>query len=90
MKTKSPSLVAAALLCVLSVTAHAADPKIAQKQQDIRTMAQQTLQRLYKAEPKAKSAVHGAAGYAVFSNMGVKILLAGSGSGKGIAVRNSA
>jgi lipid-binding SYLF domain-containing protein len=88
MKTKSPSLVAAALLCVLSVTAHAADPKIAQKQQDIRTMAQQTLQRLYKAEPKAKSAVHGAAGYAVFSNMGVKILLAGSGSGKGIAVNN--
>lgn len=27
-------------------------------------------------------------GYAVFSNLGVKILLAGSGSGKGIAVNN--
>ena len=30
----------------------------------------------------------GAAGYAVFSNLGVKILVAGSGNGKGIAVDN--
>jgi len=51
-------------------------------------MAQQTLQQLYKAEPKTKAAVSHAAGYAVFSNMGVKILLAGSGNGKGIAVNN--
>jgi lipid-binding SYLF domain-containing protein len=79
---------ATSLLCALAVTAHAADPKIEQKQQDIRNMAQQTLQRLYKAEPKAKSAVHAAAGYAVFSNLGIKILVAGSGNGKGLAVNN--
>jgi hypothetical protein len=30
----------------------------------------------------------GAAGYAAFSNMGVKILVAGSGKGAGIAVNN--
>jgi lipid-binding SYLF domain-containing protein len=41
-----------------------------------------------KAEPHAKSAVKHAAGYAVFNNMGVEILLAGSGTGKGIAVNS--
>ena len=88
MKTKLLNLLTAALLGALAVMAHAADPKVEKKQQDIRTMAQSTLQRLYKAQPKAKAAVEGAAGYAVFSNMGVKILVAGSGNGKGVAVNN--
>ena len=86
MKTRLQNFPAAVLVCALVVSAHAADPKIEKKQKEIRSMAQETLTRLYKAEPKAKSAVEGAAGYAVFSNMGVKILVAGSGSGKGIAV----
>jgi lipid-binding SYLF domain-containing protein len=51
-------------------------------------MGQDTLQALYKADPRAKSAVETASGYAVFSNLGVKILLAGSGNGKGLAVDN--
>ena len=51
-------------------------------------MAHDTLQRLYKAEPKAKGAVEGAAGYAVFSNTGLKILMLGSGKGEGLAVNN--
>ena len=51
-------------------------------------MAEDTLRQLYKAEPKTKAAISHAAGYAVFSNMGVKILLAGSGNGKGIAVNS--
>jgi lipid-binding SYLF domain-containing protein len=81
-------LVAAAMVCALAVIAHASDPKIEKKQNDIRNMARDTLQRLYKADPKAKSAVEGAAGHAVFSNLGIKILVAGSGNGKGIAVDN--
>jgi lipid-binding SYLF domain-containing protein len=44
--------------------------------------------KLYQAEPAAKAAVERAAGCAVFNNMGVKILFAGSGKGKGIAVDN--
>ena len=51
-------------------------------------MAQETLARLYKAEPSAKSAVAKAYGYAVFSNTGIKILLAGSGKGEGVAIVN--
>ncbi|MGD0417776.1 MAG: YSC84-related protein [Terriglobales bacterium] len=88
MKTKLQNLLAAGLVCALALAAHAADPKIEKKQQDIRDMAHDTLKRLYKAEPSSKSAVKEAAGYAVFSNLGVKILVAGSGNGKGIAVNN--
>ena len=83
-----PSLIALAFVCALPVTTHAADSKKEKSQKDIRDMAQDTLQRLYKADPKAKSAVEGRAGYAVFSNFGVKILVAGSGNGKGVAVNH--
>jgi lipid-binding SYLF domain-containing protein len=86
--TRTLSLIAITLVSALAVTVHAADPKIEKKQEDIRNMTHDTLQRLYKAEPKAKAAIHGAAGYAVFSNLGVKILVAGSGTGKGLAVNN--
>jgi lipid-binding SYLF domain-containing protein len=82
------ALIAAALFCALAVAAHAADDKKKKEQNEVRQMAQDSLQRLYKADPKAKAAVKGAAGYAVFSNLGVKILLAGSGKGQGIAVNN--
>ena len=81
-------LIAAALLCALSMTAQTADSEVENKQQEIRKMAQDTLQTLYKADPRAKSAVENAAGYAVFSNLGVKILVAGSGNGRGIAVNH--
>lgn len=74
--------------CTLVATAFAADDSKEKEQTEIRAMAQDTLQRLYKADPEAKAAVDGAAGYAVFSNMGVKILVAGSGKGAGIAVNN--
>ena len=77
------------LACSLAIMANAADDKKAEEQQAVRKMAQDTLQRLYKAEPKAKGAVQGAAGYAVFSNTGVKILMLGSGKGEGIAVNKS-
>ena len=76
------------LACAMAIVARAADDKKAQEQQEIRKMAQDTLQRLYKAKPETRSAIQGAAGYAVFSNTGLKILLLGSGKGEGIAVNN--
>ncbi len=88
MKLIRTSRIVAALVCALAVMAHAFDSKIESKQKDIRTMAQDTLQSLYKVDPDAKSVVQGATGYAVFSNLGVKILVAGSGNGQGIAVDN--
>jgi lipid-binding SYLF domain-containing protein len=56
---------------------------------DINKMSDATLARLYKAQPQAKTAVAKAAGYAVFSNFGMKILFAGGGSGQGVAVNNA-
>jgi len=56
---------------------------------DINKMEKETLSRLYKAQPQAKTALAKAAGYAVFSNFGMKIFLAGGGSGKGVAVNNA-
>jgi lipid-binding SYLF domain-containing protein len=86
-------IVFASVALALTVTSAAAqtttpDPKVAKQQDEIRAMAQDTLHRLYKVQPLAKAAVHAAAGYAVFSNTGVKILVAGSGKGRGIAVNN--
>jgi lipid-binding SYLF domain-containing protein len=77
-----------ALVCLCALCVYAADDKKAEEQQEVRNAVQKTLQQLYKAQPAAKAAVENAAGYAVFSNMGVKILFAGSGKGKGIAVDN--
>ena len=55
---------------------------------EVRKAAQEALNAVYKAQPSARAAVESAAGYAAFSNFGMKILFAGGGSGKGIAVNN--
>lgn len=86
-----PKVILVALICAFALLAHADDDKakeIAKEQKEIRTNTQKILQRLYKAQPAAKAAVQQGAGYAVFSNTGVKILMAGSGKGAGVAVNN--
>jgi len=82
-----------ALLCLFTVVSFAAadeEQDREKERKEIRQMSQDTLARLYKAEPSAKAAVHKAFGYAVFSNTGVKILFGGSGRGEGVAVNNKA
>jgi lipid-binding SYLF domain-containing protein len=61
---------------------------VEEERQEIRKKSQEILGRLYKVQPSAKAAVNSAAGYAVFSNFGMKIFVAGSGKGKGLAVDN--
>ena len=70
--------VVTSLFCVLPVDTFANNKE--DKRADIQKMAQDTLHRLYKAEPPAKAAVEKAYGYAVFSIM--------SGNGIGMAVNN--
>jgi lipid-binding SYLF domain-containing protein len=60
----------------------------AQKQADVRAQVQQALAQLYHVRPSAKATIKAAAGYAAFSNFGMKILLLGSGKGKGLAYDN--
>lgn len=58
-----------------------------EKRDKTRKMAAQTLQDLYKLEPASQAAVQKAAGYAVFNNTGVNLLLS-TARGSGIAVNN--
>ncbi|HMI39156.1 MAG TPA: YSC84-related protein, partial [Nitrospiraceae bacterium] len=44
--------------------------------------------KLYQSRPSAKATIKAAAGYAAFSNFGMKILLAGGGKGQGLAFDN--
>lgn len=60
-----------------------------EKRQHIRDISAQTLQKLYELQPAARGYVENAAGYAVFGNWGVKLLVIGGGTGKGMAVNNS-
>jgi lipid-binding SYLF domain-containing protein len=60
----------------------------AKEQAEVRKAGQNALAAVYKLQPSARGAVESAAGYAAFSNFGMKILVAGGGSGKGIAVNN--
>jgi lipid-binding SYLF domain-containing protein len=70
------------VLSLASGTALAQTEK-AKKQAEIRKVAQSSLERFYKAEPKLKAEVGKAPGYAVFTSYGFSFLLGGSG-GKGL------
>jgi lipid-binding SYLF domain-containing protein len=88
-KWRKKKMRALALLFVLSLAACATSPDEAnQERAEIQKMEQDTLARLYSLEPSAQRVVKDAAGYAVFSNFGMKIMVAGTGSGKGVAVDN--
>jgi lipid-binding SYLF domain-containing protein len=79
----------AAIACLVGSSIALAEMTAKEKQTaraDIQKMTNETLQRLYKAQPGTKKAIDSAAGYAVFSNFGLKIFLAGSGKGSGMAV----
>ena len=77
------------LLVAVPVAAEAAskqDKKRA-KAQDMRT---EVLAQLYAEKPGAKDEVASSEGYAVFSNLGVNLLLVSTGNGSGIAHDNKA
>jgi lipid-binding SYLF domain-containing protein len=83
MKRHVLALAAAALLAAPSLAATKDEMRA-----DVRDTAKITLERLYKAQPGAKAVVERSAGYAVFSNFGMKIFVAGGGRGSGMAVDN--
>jgi hypothetical protein len=96
LKTGGFSILTLALVVATSLVAaptkgEAAPPtkaEIEQEKKEIRQKSKEILAQLYKAQPNAKTSINKAAGYAVFSNFGMKIFVAGSGKGKGVAVDN--
>jgi lipid-binding SYLF domain-containing protein len=87
--TAAGTVLIGSMVTVAPVWGAKKEPTKAQKQAEIRKTANETLNRLYKLQPTSKGAIERAAGYAVFSNFGMKIFFAGGGSGKGIAVNNT-
>jgi len=62
--------------------------KAEKKRQKILKMRQEVLVELFETRPQAKAEIDDAEGYAVFSNVGVQILLLGAGGGQGIVHDN--
>ena len=64
----------------------ASEKTIPQQRQDILKKSEDTLKALYQAQPKAKELIEKSVGYATFSNFGMKILIAGGGTGSGVVI----
>jgi len=79
-------VVAALAAALLSASVSRADDDPEKERQKTRKMAADTLKDLYKLQPTSKAAIQKAAGYAVFNNMGTKLLLVSTARGGGIAV----
>src|SRR5690349_4967712 len=78
--------VSIAVLLLGAAAAYASTP--AEKRAEIRKMRADTLAKLYQVHPKAKGAIGGAYGYAVFSNAGINVIFASLATGRGIAREN--
>lgn len=88
MKRRAVVLAAGAAAAVPGIVFAAKEKDKGKEQAEVRQAADQALAAVYKVQPSARKAVESAAGYAAFSNFGMKILVAGSGTGKGVAVSN--
>lgn len=66
--------------------AAAASPE--EKRREIRKMRSETLVKLYKAHPLARGDIQKAVGYAVFSNIGINLILLSAAGGSGVAHDN--
>lgn len=88
MSNKIAKMLATFALILSIAVPTVADTK-AQKQAKVRKQVAETLAKLYSAQPSARAAIKAAAGYAAFSNFGMKILIAGGGKGQGMAVDNA-
>jgi lipid-binding SYLF domain-containing protein len=56
---------------------------------DLAGETEQTLDRLYAVKPGARRAIESSAGYAVFTDFDARLLVVGTGRGRGIAVDNT-
>ena len=81
-------LASLALSCTAEASLFKKEGTPDEQRAEIRKVSNQALAELYKAQPAAKGQIQKAAGYAVFSNFGMKILVAGGGSGRGIVIDN--
>jgi len=89
--TRNATVMICAAACVVALAGcyGAKGSSVQSKRDYIRKMASQSLADLYKEKPGVKARLDQAAGYAVFSNLNLKIFVLGSGQGYGMAVDNA-
>ena len=76
------------LLPLVLVCASAAAETPAERRAEISKRSSEVLQRLYKVHPSARGAIAKAHGYAVFTNLGVNLVLISAAAGNGLAHNN--
>ncbi len=76
------------LILAVLLGACASGSTVAEKRASIQKMRAETLIKLYKLEPGARTRIRTAAGYAVFSNIGVNIIFVSAGGGWGVVHNN--
>lgn len=86
MNTRFPII--CGLVAVLAAAGLQAKPDADDQRAKIREMRDEVLKELYKARPEAKAKIKGAAGYAVFSNVGINVIFASFAGGHGIVVKS--
>lgn len=85
--TAGATAIVLASLMAFAPSADAIDAKKkAEAQAAIRKESQNTLGKLYKAQPAAKGVIQKSAGYAAFDNFGMNLFVISTASGKGIVV----
>lgn len=95
MRFRFVSFVSVSMFCslLLVLAGCQSSPKSSMQKSDMQaelnSSSAATLSSLYAVRPKAKEFIQSAAGYATFTNFGLKILVAGGGSGEGVAVNNA-
>jgi lipid-binding SYLF domain-containing protein len=94
MQTKIIPVLAYSLLTLFPLSSFAqfsnpfaSSKTVAEQRQEILKKNDDTLKALYKVQPKAKELIDKSAGYATFSNFGMKILIAGGGTGSGVVIQ---
>ena len=94
MKGKTLFVVIVSVVVVLYVavlacsTAPVSKSQKDEKRASVRAMASQTLAQLHKGDPAAQKAIASAAGYAVFSDFGMKVMFLGGAGGSGVAINS--
>ncbi|MDD5383558.1 MAG: hypothetical protein PHG89_01585 [Gallionella sp.] len=78
----------AAMIFLCGVAGSAFAASVEEQRNEIRKMRKDTLARLYKVHPAAQSNIQKAAGYAVFSNVGINLIFLSAAGGSGVAHDN--
>jgi len=85
MRMRTMAAMMGLLACAVATMAFW-DKSPAEQRTAIQSITEEALNELYAMKPEAKEYVHRSVGYAVFASKGMKVLVAGGTSGKGMLV----